>query len=73
MKLFCILFLAVSAFVVSCERHEFDGPHGTKQLNQAHGAGASHEAHGVDDAHTKDAAHSDHSKPKEHSEVKPSH
>jgi hypothetical protein len=43
MKSFSILLLAVSLLGVSCERHEFDGPNGTKQLHQHHAAGATHE------------------------------
>ncbi len=40
MKFFSILLVAVSVFAVSCERHEFEGPNGTKQLNEPHGAAA---------------------------------
>ncbi|MEO5913423.1 MAG: hypothetical protein ABIS50_04265 [Luteolibacter sp.] len=43
MKLFSILLVAVSLFFgVSCERHEFDGPNGTKQLHEHHAAGGEH-------------------------------
>lgn len=42
MKFFPLLLVAVSFFGVSCERHEFEGPDGTKQLHQKHGA---HDAH----------------------------
>ena len=42
MKFFPLLLVAVSFFSVSCERHEFEGPDGTKQLHQKHGA---HDAH----------------------------
>jgi hypothetical protein len=50
MKIFSILLVAVSVSAVSCERHEFEGPNGTKQLNEphgaaAHGAAAGHEEH----------------------------
>ena len=38
MKFFSILLVAVSVFAVSCERHEFEGPDGTKQLSEHHGA-----------------------------------
>jgi hypothetical protein len=41
-----MLALAGGLFI-SCERHEFDGPKGTKQLNEPHG----HGAHGADAAH----------------------
>ena len=46
MKSFSILLLAVSLLGVSCERHEFDGPNGTKQLHEHHAAGGAHEAAG---------------------------
>lgn len=45
MKFFSILLVAVSLVGVSCERHEFDGPDGTKQLSPPpHSAGGHHEA-----------------------------
>lgn len=62
MKSFSILLVAVSAFAVSCERHEFEGPDGTKQLHEHHGAGhddsehASHEGHG-ETGHDEKAGH----------------
>ena len=40
MKSFSILLVTVSLFAVSCERHEFEGPQGTKQLNENHAAAA---------------------------------
>ena len=36
MKHFSLLLLAVSLLGVSCERHEFEGPNGTKRLHQHH-------------------------------------
>jgi len=45
MKLFSMLIVAVSVFAVSCEKHQFDGPNGTKQLNVDHGAGAANDDH----------------------------
>ena len=42
MKVFTLLLVAVVMSGVSCERHEFDGPNGTKQLNPAHPAHAEH-------------------------------
>lgn len=45
MKLFSMLIVVVSMFAVSCEKHQFDGPDGTKQLNEEHGAGAAHDDH----------------------------
>jgi hypothetical protein len=52
MKIFSMLLVAVSVFAVSCERHSFEGPDGTKQLHNHHSAGD----HG-DDAHAEDAKH----------------
>ena len=55
MKLLSMLVVLVSGFAVSCERHDFEGPDGTKQLH-THGAHDSHAA----DAHAdeaKDAVH----------------
>lgn len=49
MKLFSLLLLAVALMGVSCERHEFDGPEGTKRLHKSHGA---HE----DKDHAEDSA-----------------
>jgi hypothetical protein len=46
MKLFSLLLVAVALSGVSCERHEFEGPDGTKQLHEqhpaSHGAQADH-------------------------------
>jgi hypothetical protein len=50
MKSFSILLVAVSLFAVSCERHDFEGPDGTKQLNEHHGATA-HEKHSETTGH----------------------
>lgn len=57
MKSLSILLVTVSVFAVSCERHEFDGPDGTKQLHEHHGAGHG-DSHG-DEAHG-DAGHGAH-------------
>lgn len=38
MKLFSLLVLAIGLCGTSCERHEFDGKEGTKQLHEKHGA-----------------------------------
>ena len=48
MKSFSILLVTVSLFAVSCERHEFEGPQGTKQLNENHAA-AAHDSAAADD------------------------
>jgi hypothetical protein len=54
MKLLSVLLVAVSVFAVSCERHEFEGPDGTKQLHVHHGSpsqhGAAKEVHAADKA-----------------------
>jgi hypothetical protein len=46
MKLISMLLVAVSVLGVSCERHEFDGPDGTRQLHEhqaSHGDAAHHD------------------------------
>ncbi len=50
MKSFSILLLAASLLAVSCERHDFEGPDGTKQLNEHHGA-AAHGKHAEPSGH----------------------
>jgi hypothetical protein len=46
MKLCSLLLLAVALMGVSCERHEFEGPDGTKRLHEHHsGHGEKDEAH----------------------------
>ena len=46
MKLLSLLLVTVALMGVSCERHEFDGPDGTKQLHEHHsGHGDEEEAH----------------------------
>lgn len=40
MKFYPITLAIVAGLFISCERHEFEGPHGTKQLNEPHGAHA---------------------------------
>jgi hypothetical protein len=59
MKLFSILLVVVCGFAVSCERHDFEGPNGTKQLNEHHAAG------GEPTASEHGAAASEHAKPAE--------
>lgn len=58
MKFFLITLGIASGLFVSCERQEFEGPGGTKQLHESHAApGAAHgTAHGADPA-AKEAAH----------------
>ncbi len=45
MKLFSLLVVVVALVGVSCERHDFDGPDGTKQLHKKHGAHHGDEEH----------------------------
>jgi len=44
MKAFQLLLVSVSLLGFSCERHEFEGPEGTKQLHQPHGHDAEHDS-----------------------------
>lgn len=56
MKLLSVLLatVIVSIFAISCERHEFDGPNGTRQLHEHH---EHHEANAAEGgAHAADAA-----------------
>ncbi|MCX6846655.1 MAG: hypothetical protein NTU84_08885 [Verrucomicrobia bacterium] len=56
MKCFSFLILVVTCLVgISCERHEFEGPNGTKQLHK-HGSGHSDE-HADSHAEDHKAAH----------------
>ncbi len=57
MKFLTLLLMAVSMFAVSCERHDFEGPYGSKQLHQKHAAHPpSHEA-GHGEEHGEEPAH----------------
>jgi len=47
MKLFAMLSVLIAFGLAACERHEFDGPEGTKRL---HGHGESHAEHSGDEA-----------------------
>ena len=56
MKLLLLTLAAASALLISCERHEFEGKNGTKQLHEAHGAHhPDHEAGAEHDAAKPDA------------------
>jgi hypothetical protein len=55
MKSFSILLVTISLFAVSCERHEFEGPQGTKQLNENHAA--AHDEHAAPAEHADKPAH----------------
>jgi len=52
MKFFLLTLAAACACSISCERHEFEGKNGTKQLQESHGA--HHPDHGSGAAHDKD-------------------
>jgi hypothetical protein len=46
MKLFSLLLVAVALMGVSCERHDFEGPDGTKKLHEHHSShGDEEDAH----------------------------
>jgi hypothetical protein len=47
MKRFALLSILVAFGLAACERHEFDGPDGTKRL---HGHGEPHAVHSADEA-----------------------
>lgn len=51
MKLIFLFLATISILGVSCERHEFEGPNGTKQLHKPHGGG-----HGAEDHHGEEHA-----------------
>jgi hypothetical protein len=59
MKFLSILIMAVAVCAISCERHEFEGPDGTRQLHEKHGAhAADHDEHPESSEHgEKPAAH----------------
>lgn len=40
MKRLSLLLVLLGFYVVSCERHEFEGENGTRQLHDPHGPGA---------------------------------
>lgn len=51
MKVLCSFVIAVSVFGVSCERHEFEGPEGSRRLHE-HGSGHGHgDEHGAGEQH----------------------
>lgn len=59
MKLFSLMLAAASLVTVSCERHEFEGPNGTKQLNEHHGNHGAATGHG-DAKHDAEHSKKDH-------------
>lgn len=42
MKRLALLTLLIAAGLGACERHEFDGPNGTKQLHEHHDSPGTH-------------------------------
>ena len=54
MKSFSMLLAAVCVMGISCERHEFEGPQGTKQLHQHHSTAGDHKDEGK---HPSESAH----------------
>lgn len=57
MKLFPLMLAAGSLVVVSCERHEFEGPNGTKQLNETHAKHGEAAGHGHTEEDPEKPAH----------------
>ncbi len=53
-----VLLVATFVFAASCERHEFEGPDGTKQLHQKHSAHVpGHKAEDGAEPHGEKPAH----------------
>lgn len=65
MKAFSVLVAAVSLLGVSCERHEFDGPNGTKQLHEHHGSGGHGHGEAGHGDHAEEAGHGGHEEKKD--------
>jgi hypothetical protein len=64
MKVFSLLVMTVAFAGISCERHEFEGPNGTKRLHEHHGPShgdeadhGDHAGHGAEKETTEKAAH----------------
>jgi hypothetical protein len=49
----------VGGLFISCERQEFEGPNGTKQLNEPHGTHGGKAAHGETSGHGETAKEKD--------------
>lgn len=49
MKRLALLTVLVGFGLGACERHEFDGPNGTRQLHEHHGA------HDLEESHAEDS------------------
>jgi hypothetical protein len=60
MKFFSILLVAVSLLGISCERHEFEGADGTKQLHEHHAAHEPAGHAGAEHSDSKDAHKTEH-------------
>lgn len=69
MKFFLMMLGLAGGLFISCERQEFEGPGGTKQLHEPHGgAGAGHGA-----THATDQGAGQGAKEDGQNEAKPSH
>ncbi len=67
MKLRLSSFLILFAFVVGCERHDFEGPEGTKRLHEHHDHDGAHaDVHDADYHHGELNEHPDDHEDKEH-------
>ncbi len=55
MKFFLMTLGVAGGLFISCERQEFEGPNGTKQLHEPHGAAGA--GHGADAAAEPGTAH----------------
>ena len=64
MKRFSLLLVAASVLGVSCERHEFEGPDGTRQLHEKHSAHADAAHPAADHAEKADHKEADHAEEK---------
>ncbi len=60
MKLFSLILATASFVVVSCERHEFEGKNGTKQLNENHANHGEAAGHGEAKEHTENPGKAEH-------------
>lgn len=65
MKVISVLGVTAFVFCVSCERHDFDGPEGTRQLHEHGHADHDHADH---DHAGHDHADHDHATPEEQKE-----
>lgn len=57
MKFHLMTLVIVGGCFISCERHEYEGPRGTKQLNEPHGSHAGAADHGTGADHGSETPH----------------